>query len=131
MEINTETAEAEVQRVPDGDTANALSIVWPQDTVGFTVQLRRAGIAAAQRLSGSPKKLETLLMTLRVIGAHAKAKQAAGVQAREAATEQAASAAIAAREADLANALVVAERLAEQAAEARAEALRLSAAVAP
>lgn len=131
MQDETNAAEAvEAVRVPNGAVSNPLAIVWPQDTAGFTVAMRRAGTTAAGRINGSAEKLAVFLETLRVLGAHAKAKHARGAQDRVDLSEQARSAAVAAREADLANAEAVAAAMEERAAAARAEAASLAAAMA-
>lgn len=58
----------------DTDQTNPAKLVWPQDTVGMTSQLRREGCRAIGRMSGDGNNLELVIGVLRVLAFHAKAK---------------------------------------------------------
>lgn len=63
-----------VARTVNGKVTNPRSIEWPHDEYGFTTLLRKEGVRAVGRIKGDPAKLEVLLLSLRTIGEHAKAK---------------------------------------------------------
>ncbi|MCY1708351.1 hypothetical protein [Pannonibacter sp. SL95] len=71
----TKTDHAEVRAKLTADvSANPAQVEFPLDVYGFTTDLRKAGLAAAQRIAADPDKYEVFATTLSIILAHAKAR---------------------------------------------------------
>lgn len=49
-------------------------LVWPQDKIGMTSQLKREGCRAIGRMGGDPQNLEIVMEVLRVLARHATSK---------------------------------------------------------
>ncbi len=65
-----------VERVVTGKVINPREIEWPLDEFGITSMLRKEGVRAVGRIKGDPAKLNTFLVTLKLLGEHAKTKLA-------------------------------------------------------
>lgn len=73
MPTKATTVEA-TEATTNGNVHNQREIVWPFDRHGFTTLLRKEGVRAIGRIKGNPEKLEVLIETLKVLGAHARTK---------------------------------------------------------
>lgn len=84
QEPTTVEPEEVPERVISGDTPNPTFINWPHDPYGFTSMLRKEGVRAIGRVSGSQEKAEILLATLKCLAQHLNAR----VPDQQAAIEQ-------------------------------------------
>lgn len=114
---NTENAENAPKAPVIGP--NSLNLPWPQDPMGAMTALRKGGIEAARRVNGDRARMKTLLDTLKVIEAHARAKFLVDTQTRRKAREDAANAGVRFQAARAKQAEARAEALEKQAAELR------------
>lgn len=53
---------------------NPLTLPWPEDRFGFTVNFKKHGVNTVQRINGNKDKLELFLEVLRVLAKHATEK---------------------------------------------------------
>lgn len=55
-------------------SANSAQVEWPQDTWGFTSDLRKVGLRTAANVRGDDKKMELFMATIKVLILHAQAR---------------------------------------------------------